>query len=312
MTDPHKGAGEGVRLLCVPINEPFAQASVEILGAFRELADAALATPDGFGFAPDAVFLREVAALDGLPDGKQKQARQGLHSLAVDGGQLIWMHAVDHIRALEHDLLMQPPPVWSPLTLARVVLEGCAFTHYLYDPSIPLAQRLARVAGMRVSEARNGVKAAAAFDPEEQAEAQARLAEARQLAGEAGAVGRTGSRGRVTGFTVDGEYAPLDHMIGQQTEAFLPSWAAGAYPLLSGAAHGRPWMIARARSGNGWGGEAATVMAAVITVMGSLESGIEVWGGYFGIDVSEPLKAMATARLDFLTRGIALAYADSQ
>jgi len=53
-------------------------------------------------------------------------------------------------------------------------------------------------------------------------------------------------------------------------------------------------MIARARSGNGWGGEAATVMAAVITVMGSLESGIEVWGGYFG------------------TRGIELAYADSQ
>lgn len=310
MTDPHGGADGGVRLLCVPISEPFAQASAEILRTFQELADKALAAPDELD--PDGVFLREAAALAALPDGQRKKARQGLHSLAVDGGQLIWVHAVDHIRALEHDILMQPPPVWSPLTLARVVLEGCAFTHFLYDPSIPLTQRLARVAGLCGSEARNEAKAAASFGPEEQARARARQAEAQQLVHDADAVERLDRRNRVIGFSVDGEYAPLDHKIGAQAKAFLPDWAADAYPLLSGAAHGRPWMIARARSAGEWAGEAATVMAAVVTVMGAVESGIKAWGDYFGTDVSQALEEMAVARIGFLYRGVALAHADSQ
>ncbi|WP_405525847.1 hypothetical protein OG426_25930 [Streptomyces canus] len=311
MTDAHTGADEGIRLLCVPISEPFARASAEILCTFRELADKALAAPDELD--PNGVFCREAAALATLPDGQQKEARQGLHSLAVDGGQLIWVHAVDHIRALEHDILMQPPPVWSPLTLARVVLEGCSFTHYLYDPAIPLAQRLARVSGLCVSEANNEARAAASFGPEEQAAARARQAEAQKLVREANALERRNDRrNRVIGYTVDGEEAPLDHKIGAQAKAFLPDWAADAYPLLSGAAHGRPWMIARARSEGGWAGEAATVMAAVMTVMGAVESGIKAWGDYFGADVSGALEEMATARTAFLYKGIALAHANDQ
>jgi hypothetical protein len=104
----------------------------------------------------------------------------------------------------------------------------------------------------------------------------------------------------------------MDHKIAAQARAFLPSWAAGAYPLLSGAAHGRPWMIARGRSADGeWAGEAATVMAAVMTVMGSLESGVAAWAGYFGHDVSAALSAMADERMDFLNRAVALAHGDA-
>jgi hypothetical protein len=53
-------------------------------------------------------------------------------------------------------------------------------------------------------------------------------------------------------------------------------------------------------------------MAAVVTVMGAVESGITAWGDYFGTDVSQVLEEMATARIGFLFRGVALAHADSQ
>ncbi|WP_327072075.1 hypothetical protein OG196_00010 [Kitasatospora purpeofusca] len=236
-----------------------------------------------------------------------------MHSLILDGGHLTWAHAIDHVRALEHDLRMQPPPVWSPLTLTRVVLEGAAFTRYLYDPAIPLAQRLARCAGMCVTEALNEAKASHAFGPEEQQGAQQRQREAKQLLDDADAVERRDRNGRnVIGYSIDGEYAPLDHKIGPQIKAFMPEWSADAYPLLSGAAHGRPWMIARARKPDGWGGEAATVMAAIMVVMGAIEAGITVWGGYVGANVDKTLDQMEAARLDFFRSSLAMAYPASQ
>lgn len=200
--------------------------------------------------------------------------------------------------------------MWSPLTLARVTLEGCAFTGYLCDPSISLGQRLARVAGMAVAEARNEASAAAGFGPEEQARALIKREEAEKVAHAAGAVERLDRRGRVIGYTIDGQHAPLDHKIGAQTKAFLPEHAGGAYALLSGAAHGRPWMIARGRVANGnWVGEAATVMTAVIAVMGSLESGVSAWADYLGVDASAALSAMDEARINFLNQSILLAHA---
>ncbi|MGW4201696.1 hypothetical protein [Streptomyces sp. NPDC004726] len=114
---------------------------------------------------------------------------------------------------------------------------------------------------------------------------------------------------RLIGYSVDGQDAPLDHTISSQIASFLPPWAATPYPLLSGAAHGRPWMISRARSENGLEGEAATVMAAVLVVMGSMESGIAIWGSYFGVDVTELLMKMQTVREEFIPRSEVLAHA---
>ncbi|MGW4201695.1 hypothetical protein [Streptomyces sp. NPDC004726] len=148
---------EDTRPFCVPINEHFARDCAEVLSRLRRIAESALEVPDE-GLDAGSIFCREVDVLHSLPDGPLKDARLQLHGLAVDGGWLTWMHAVDHVRALEHDVVRQPPPVWSPLALARVALEGCAFTGYLYDPAIPLAQRLARSAGMRITEAQNGIK----------------------------------------------------------------------------------------------------------------------------------------------------------
>jgi hypothetical protein len=94
MNNPQESA-TGVRPFCVPINEPFAQACVELLRTVRDLADKALVVPDG-GLNHGGVFFREADVLVSLPEGEQKQARQNLHQLALDGGHLIWVHAVDH------------------------------------------------------------------------------------------------------------------------------------------------------------------------------------------------------------------------
>ena len=306
MTDPHGSRGGKIRPFGVPITRPFAQACVAFLGTLRGLTGRAVAAP---ALTPDSVFRQEVEALTAAPDGPRKDARLGLHRLLIDAGHLTWAHAVDHVRALEHDILMQPPPVWSPLALARVTLEGLAFTHYLYDPAVPLERRLARAVGLVVTEANKEVQAARGFGPEEQAGAQARKKEVDQLVLASGAVPRLDRSRRVTGYAVDGESAPGDHKIGGQTRLVLPEWARTSYPLLSGAAHGRPWMIARARSGDGWAGEAATVMAAVMTVAGALESGTATRSGYLNLDAGAVQSEMAAVREGFLRRSAVLAHA---
>ncbi|WP_327074398.1 hypothetical protein OG196_31645 [Kitasatospora purpeofusca] len=310
MTDLHDSPDESIRPFCVPISAPLAQASAEVLRTFRALADKA--TIDLGEINTGSSFGREVEALTALPGAPEKEARRGLHALAVDAGQLTWAHAVDHVRALEHDVLMDPPPVWSPLALARVVLEGFTFTHHLYDPSISLAQRLARAASLDGQAGRNVKAASIAFGPEEQAGALRRLADAEAMVLTAGAVPRrAGQKRKVIGYEIDGEYAPLNHGITDQSRLLLPDWAAGSYPLLSGAAHGRPWMIARARSASGWNGEAATVLAAVTTVLGALESAVATFGGYFNTDIGAVQAELADVRMAFLHRSFALTYASS-
>jgi hypothetical protein len=264
---------------------------------------------EGEDLDEEAPFFKDAAAIRSLPAGSEQEARRNLHSLLLDAGDLAWRHAVDHVRSLEHDLFMDPPPVWSPLSLARVTLEGCAFTGHLFDPEIGLRQRLARAAALRVAEARNEIGAAGNFGEVEQAGAAAQLQAAEQLVAHAGAEPRLNRRGRVMGYSIGGEFAPIDYKIAAQVRHFLPDWAQGAYQLMSGAAHGRPWMIVRGRSsGEDWAGEAATVLAAVMAVMAALEAGIAVWGAYFGLDVSVALKAMKEDRLAFLVDAPALAH----
>ncbi|WP_030459420.1 hypothetical protein [Kitasatospora sp. NRRL B-11411] len=124
----------------------------------------------------------------------------------------------------------------------------------------------------------------------------------------AGAMPWLNVNGKLLGHMVGTEYAPLDFVISTQIKAFLPHWALGSYPLLSGAAHGRPWMIARGRTDSGeWRGEAATVMAAVMVVMGALESGVSALGEYLGIDTTAALADMESTRMDFLYASVPFA-----
>lgn len=298
---------DGGRLFCVPINPALAQAGSDLLHVFRKDASSAVELPAGA--VPGGVWAKEAETLNSMPEGPERDARWHLHQLLVDACRLIWAHALDHIRALEHDLMMSPPPVWSPLTLCRATLEGTAFVGYLCNPAVSVWQRVARAASLRVKEAQNQSGAAAVLGPAEQAAAMRDIAEAEQLVTAAGAIQQVNRRGRLTGYTVEGESAPLDHSISAEIKAFLPPWSTSSYSLVSGAAHGRPWMIARGRSADGsWAGEAATVLAALITIMGALEAGVDAWGSYLGRDVSAVLATMEETRMSFLTDSFDLAY----
>ncbi|MEV4888208.1 hypothetical protein AB0K48_02300 [Nonomuraea sp. NPDC055795] len=315
------GAGkenDGVRLLCVPITQPFAEECVRVLRGARDLVGQALTLPPGAELPAAGVFRAETATLAALRASTKQEARQALHSLALDGGNLAWLNAVDHIRALEHDILMQPPPVWSPLSLARAALEGCALTHYLWEGSIGLPLRLARVTSLRVREAQYEAKASAVTWPEGQAAAQARLAEAEQLASAAGAIVEKKtqrSKKVIKGYRVDGAYAPLDFTISERINAFMPSWVPpSSYSLLSGAAHSRPWVINRARTEqpDEWAGEAATVMTAAVIALGALDAALATWSGFFGVNVEAALKDLETMRDQFFRDAIMLAHHDGR
>jgi len=311
MTDDDMPEDEGVRLFAVPINEPFAREAAQALQYYRSLAENCF--PESPEPTADSPLMSEIEIIQGTPD-PVGTARGSLHGMLLQIGELSWDTALDHARALEHDIVMTPPPVWSPLVLSRAVLENCLFLHYLCDPTISGALRLARCAGLWRRDAQHSEKLGAVLGPEHAPEAAALDAYITQALTDVGAVERLNPKGKLIGYEVDQEKAALDFNITEHAVHALPSWLPMPYGLLSGAAHGRPWMTDRARrlaegTGQRLTGEAATVMTAVMTVMASLEMSVTVWQGYFGVDMSETLREMEECRNSFSLRAIGLAHA---
>lgn len=304
--------GEAVRLFTVPITEELAQEAATILTRFRELADDALCVKDSNAFEQNtnSVFRREAAELDGLSEPLRTERRR-LHSMLLQTASLTAENALDHVRALEHDILMQPPPVWSPLALSRVAMEGVLFTEYLFDPSIPLNRRLARLAGMWRTDATYVQKQAEAHG-QEPAEAGQMLAYVEDALQKCQATERRNGQGKLIGYSFGSESATMDINITERATKVMPDWLPAPYRLTSGAAHNRPWMISRAKDlagGDGFVGEAATVMAAVMVAFGSIEVAVGVVGEYFGVGVTEALRQMEEERTAFLYRAIGIAHA---
>ncbi|MFI8768899.1 hypothetical protein ACIGN6_28880 [Streptomyces sp. NPDC053792] len=296
----------------VPINELFARVSAQFLKDIRELVTDGF--PKEFG-GPQSQLQRDAAAFEALPE-PTRGARRSMQGMIVQTVQLSWTNALDQIRALEQDVVMQPPPVWSPLTLSRGVMESCLLLHYMIEPVVPVAKRLARCAGVWWSDIDHMRKAASAFGEEQVAGVAEKKAYVDRALADVGAVERTNNNGRLIGFEVDGEKAALDINF-TEAAAALPSYLPAPYRLLSGAAHGRPWMIGRAGeltqgTGASLVGEAATVMTAVMAVYGSLETALSAWGGYFGMDFSELRKRLDERRNAFFMEAVISAYGEGQ
>ncbi|MEU9349279.1 hypothetical protein AB0D74_49620 [Streptomyces sp. NPDC048278] len=302
---------EAVRLFTVPITPELAQEAADALAFFRDLAENALPAADGAPFDESAtsVFLRERAQIEALAEPLRGERRK-LYSMLIQIATLTKDNAIDHVRALEHDILMDPPPVWSPLTLSRVVMEGVLFSEYLLDPSISLAKRFARVAGVWMTDALHSEKQALALGAD-QPGASAMKAYVEDCLRKCQASERRNVRDKLIGYSVDGEDAPMDLNITERAARAMPSWLPAPYRLTSGAAHNRPWMLDRARivaGGAGLAGEAATVMAASMVAIGAVETVVRIFGEFFGLDMSSVLDQMKTAQQGFLYRAIAIAH----
>lgn len=310
----HDDAPEGdeIGLFQVPINRPFAEAVAGLLRHRREIADKLPRPEDA---SPGSPFLRDIEWIDSH-DEQLAINRGALYGMVIGVVPVIWDNVIDHLRALEHGVLMDPPPVWSPLTLSRVMLEGALLVHYLMDPSISPAVRLARGAGVWMTDARHALNSRSEYAEDEGAEARQHVAYVADCLDRAGVVVVADDRGRPRRFEVDGERAAPDINITAEAGRALPPWCPpAAYRLTSGAAHSRPWLIERGRStesgGDGFGGEAATVMAALLTAMGSLDAGMRAAGGYFGIDMTDHLAELAETVQMFSLHAIGLAHATS-
>ncbi|MGW4974698.1 hypothetical protein [Streptomyces mirabilis] len=245
--------GEAIRLFTVPITQEFAQEAAAILARFRELADEALRVEDPEAFARNtgSPFRTEAAELDALSEPLRSE-RRNLHGMLLDTANLTKDNAFDHVRALEHDILMQPPPVWSPLTLSRVVMEGVLFSEYLFDPTIPLNRRLARLAGMWRTDATYVQKQAEAHG-QEPAEAAQMLTYVEDALRKCQATEQHNKHGKLIGYSFGSESAALDINITERAAKAMPNWLPAPYRLTSGAAHNRPaaprtWRVATASS----------------------------------------------------------------
>ncbi|WP_331739801.1 hypothetical protein OG590_39090 (plasmid) [Streptomyces goshikiensis] len=290
MTDDEMPEGEAVRPFAVPITGKFAEAAAGVLKSYREKAENGF--PDGAP-AEGSPFMTDIETMTAMAE-PEATARRSLHSMLIDIVGLSFDTALDHVRSLEHDIVRDPAPVWSPLVSARAVLESCLFLEYLIDPSISCGLRLARCAGLWRKDTDHAAKAARVFGPEEHAQAAHMDAYVTRALAEAKVVERRNAKGTLVGYEVDGDTAPLDFSITERARTALPSWIPMPYGLLSGAAHSRPWMTDRARmagmdTGSGLVGEAATVMTALMVAMASLEMSLRAWQGYFGCDLGETL-----------------------
>ncbi|WP_406408227.1 hypothetical protein OG923_06855 [Streptomyces halstedii] len=173
-------------------------------------------------------------------------------------------------------------------------MENCLFLHYLIDPEISGEKRLARCAGLWRTDVEHMEKTARAFGPVQVAEVAKTKDYVLTALRDVGALERTNAQGRLIGYEVDGEKSGMDINITAEAKA-LPSHLPAPYRILSGAAHGRPWMTNRARmlaedSEDDLVGEAATVMTAVVVVAGALETALKAWRDYFGLNLGDTLE----------------------
>ncbi|MDX3592213.1 hypothetical protein PV749_13925 [Streptomyces sp. ID03-2B] len=307
MTDDELPEAEDDRLMAVPITDDFAQVAAQVLREYREMVEGSITH-----LGPDAAspFMTEVAAINSTPE-PLGSARGSLHAMLLEIAGLSFDTAVDNVKALEHDIVRNPPPVWSPLVLARAVLESCLFFDYLFDPSISGALRLARCAGLWHKDTDHSSNLAKILEQDEEAEDL--RAYVRKALAECNIVARTSTSGKITGYIVDGEVSNLDFVITERAKSSLPSWLPMPYGLLSGAAHSRPWMTNRARTmskdGSGLVGEAATVMTAIMVAMASMEMCLRIFQGYFGYELDAALAELEEYREFMFLRLIGLAHA---
>ncbi|MFE3205838.1 hypothetical protein [Embleya sp. NPDC059237] len=295
----------------VPITDEFAAFVAQALGDFHRLAGNGLS--ERSDLAADSPFKREADAHRALPD-VVGAARMSLLDLLLDVTRLFWDNALDHARAVEANVLATPAPVWAPLTLSRTVMENVLLHHYLLDSSIAGGLRLARLAGLWRTDIGHMEKMAEALGhPGAAANTANTKSGASRVLADARVRERFNTSGKLVGYEADGDKAAMDVNITEQARAAMPTWLPAPYRLLSGAAHGRRWMIGRARVGAAGTGEAlvseaATLVTAAMVVFGSLEVAVATWQNYLGVDLDTVRRDMETHRARFLPQAAAMVH----
>ncbi len=255
---------------------------------------------------PSGAFKRDLDAIADAPE-DAREVRDRLHGTLVSTVGMFLAHATDHIRALANDMLREPLPIWSPLTLCRAVQESTVWMVRLLDPAISTNIRLCRSAALWIDDSQPARTSAMTFGAEHAASVDEyhrfKLAEL-EIGGFAIEVGRDQRPARVR---LGDAVATLKLNLTDEVIRLMPEGAPSPYRLSSGAAHGRPWMLERSvtRTDDGQlAGEGSTAGTAALTVMLCMRAWVTAWGGYFNLDVTGQLADMRAAMESFAAEGM--------
>jgi hypothetical protein len=243
---------------------------------------------------PGGVFGHDLGVIAAAPTDARK-VRSNLHATVVATVETFLTHALDHSRALANDMLRDPMPIWSPLTLCRTVQESTVWMCHLLDAEISAETRLCRLAALWLDDSQPARTAAMTFGAEHAANVdeyhQFKLTELKL----GGFTVDIGSDRRPLRVRLGDAVAPLRLNLTDEVARLMPEGAPSPYRLGSGAVHGRPWMLERSVTRTADGqlvGEGSTSGMAALTVILCMEAWVTAWGNYFGLDVTGQISAI--------------------
>ena len=195
---------------------------------------------------------------------KQKKDLLGLRWWAHKGAILNLSSGAEHVRGL---MAIVVSDQWMPLpamTLGRAIYEA-AFTFWLIQPDVPTEQRIARWAGRLLHDSQEPPNALDSFGEVDAAEGEkVRVIEGRSLGQKLMRQAsielrlKGGDRSEETRLvTYQGEASLLTPKVTDQVARFTPKQQS-LWPLFSGAAHSRGWLV------EGLEGDAATIWSSVL------------------------------------------------
>ncbi|MEV6681386.1 hypothetical protein AB0N09_31620 [Streptomyces erythrochromogenes] len=249
---------------------------------------------------------QDIAAIKAGAQGPQQAVRLTLYEMAYEAALLAQKSALDHLRSLSADLIREPGPALSHLTLVRAALEAGGLFGYLTERGVDVRLLLARIAGVKLADAINARNLAETHkdrDPGILASQERLMQSFESTLTRAGVIHKFDKKRRkVVATEVEGHATKGDIYIGQAALAFLGSEHAGAYNLLSGGAHSRPWMLGANESA---APAAGSVIYALSLTLALITAWLERWAAYTGNDATPTIKRVRQPLHIVLTRAAA-------
>jgi hypothetical protein len=148
------------------------------------------------------------------------------------------------------------------LSLSRIAVEGLARSGYLIQDGLDLDQRLVRIAGVRLSEAMENVRAAQAFDAPtamvaSTTDALSAIEDDLRRAGMEIRRGKNGNAPLPTSVAFAGRTQQIKWQVEPEVERLIRAGLPGGphadsfpiYAVASGVVHSRPWMLGHQAAG---------------------------------------------------------------
>lgn len=226
------------------------------------------------------------ADLDHINSQRRKSDLLGLRWWAHKTAILNLSSGAEHVRGLMAIVVSDQLMPLPAMTVGRAIYEACVNTFWLIEPDVTTEQRIARWAGQLIHDSQEPPNALDSFgDAEASKREKARVVEARalgqKLMRQAGVElkAKGGDKSQETSLvTYLGASSQLKPNVTQFVARFTPNQQS-LWPLFSGAAHSRAWLV------EGLEGDAATIWSSVLVPLLDVSDALAIEvAAYCGLD----------------------------